>query len=81
MNRGLTTGEETPAEVASISFMHATEIYMACKTNEFRRLVLSRLVHSPPSLHHFVMQGLPPLWWCWDVASPRPVCGFVRTFD
>jgi len=27
------------------------------------------------------MQGLPPLWWCWDVASPRPVCGFVRTFD
>ena len=23
-----------------------------------------RLVHSPPSLHHFVMQGLlPPVWW------------------
>ena len=28
--------------------------------NEFRRLVLSRLVHSPPSLNHFVMQGLLP---------------------
>ena len=43
--------------------------------------MLSRLAHSPPSLHHFVMQGLPPLWSCWDVASPRPLCGFVRTFD
>jgi len=45
------------------------------------KLVLSRLVYSPPSLHHFVMQGLPPLWWCWGVASPLPVCGFVLCED
>ena len=22
-----------------------------------------------------------PSLWCWDVASPLPACGFVKTFD
>jgi len=30
--------------------------------------------YSPPSLCRFATQGLLPLRWRWDVASPRPVC-------
>ena len=29
---------------------------------------------GPPSLCRFATQGLLPLRWLWDVASPRPVC-------
>jgi len=38
------------------------------------RLSLLELGHSPPSLCRFATQGLLPLRWRWDAASPRPVC-------
>ena len=54
----------TPATRESMSpsvLVHATEIKGVLNEHEFYRLVLSRLVHTPPpSLHHFVMQGLLP---------------------
>jgi len=43
--------------------------------------VLLRLIHSPPSLCHFVMQGLLPPVVVLGCGSSLPVCGFVRTFD
>jgi len=44
--------------------------------------VLLRLVHSPPSLHHFAVQGLLFLVVVLGCGfSFTRVCGFVRTFD
>jgi len=44
--------------------------------------MLLRLVHSPPSLHHFVMQGLLPSVVVLGCGFSRvPACGFVGTFS
>jgi len=43
--------------------------------------MLLRLIYSPPSVRHFVTQGLLPSVVVLGCGFSLPVCGFVRTFD
>jgi len=54
--------------------MRATRMSCAC-------YVLPRHILSPPSLRHFVTQGLLPSVVVLGYGFFLPVCGFVRTFD
>ena len=45
------------------------------------KVLLLRLSYSPPSLRHFVTQGLLPSVVVLECGFSLPVCGFVRTFN
>ena len=57
-----------------LSLRRATRVIGAYPKSRLSLLELARTYNRPPSLCRFATQGLLPLRWHWDVASPHPVC-------